>query len=411
MRPPPAWAWTRSYVDPKLEAAFQADFADRTLGYLRGCAVLLPLLFAAFGPVDAIVAPARAATLWAIRYGLVVPLLAAFVPIWWSERSRALLRRHLHEVLAFQAVITFAGLVAIAVVEAPAAGRPYLEVSAGGLLVSASFLYGMSRLRVAYALPVGLGASLAGAIVGAAHPTATTDLVVAGAFYVVVTNGIGAWIAYTLEEMARRDFLLRRELLHAQARSDALLRAVLPGPIVDRLRTAERPTFAERHPEVTVVLADVAGFTPLAGRLPPAELAALLDALFTRFDALCERHGAVKVKTLGDGWLACAGAPEARGDHAEAGVGLARDMLAAFDEVRRRVAEPLGLRIGVATGPVVAGVIGRTRFAWDLWGEAVREAQEMEHGGAVGRVRVAPSTAARLSAHEIVDEDGRLWLR
>ena len=92
MRRPPTWSWTRSFVDPKLEAAFQADFADRTLGYLRWCAVLLPLLFAAFGPVDAIVAPGRAPAVWAVRYGLAVPLLAAFVPVWWSERFRPLLR-------------------------------------------------------------------------------------------------------------------------------------------------------------------------------------------------------------------------------------------------------------------------------------------------------------------------------
>jgi adenylate cyclase len=133
--------------------------------------------------------------------------------------------------------------------------------------------------------------------------------------------------------------------------------------------------------------------------------------VFGRFDEVCERHGALKIKTLGDGWLAVSGLPHARADHARAGAALARDMVAAVREVREVTGQRIGLRIGLASGPVVAGVIGRTRYAYDVWGATVREATAMEQGGAEDRIRLAPSTARALEPAEVVDEGGVFWLR
>jgi class 3 adenylate cyclase len=117
-----------------------------------------------------------------------------------------------------------------------------------------------------------------------------------------------------------------------------------------------------------------------------------LDELFTRFDELAAECGVEKIKTIGDAYMAVAGAPEPRPDHAAAATELARGMLAALDEARRRSGVPLELRIGLASGPVVGGVIGRRRILFDLWGDTVNIASRMESSGVAGRIQVAPST-------------------
>ena len=184
----------------------------------------------------------------------------------------------------------------------------------------------------------------------------------------------------------------------AEARSEELLTNAIPRSIAARLQHGET-RIAESYPDTTVLFADLAGFTPWARQTDPALVVSFLDALFTRFDELAADAGVEKIKTLGDAYMAVAGAPEARADHASAAIRLARGMLGAVDDVCRRLDVPLKLRIGLASGPVVGGVIGRQRILFDLWGDTVNIASRMQSSGIPSRIHLAQST------HDLLGDD------
>jgi class 3 adenylate cyclase len=189
----------------------------------------------------------------------------------------------------------------------------------------------------------------------------------------------------------------------AEARSQALLTNAIPRPIAARLQRGEE-RIAESYPETTVLFADLVGFTPWARRTDPSAVVGFLDELFTRFDQLAAEAGLEKIKTVGDEYMAVGGAPEARDDHAPAAIGLARGMLAAVAEAGERVGEPFQLRIGLASGPVVGGVIGRQRILFDLWGDTVNTAARMQSSGVPGRIQLAQSTRSLLGDAYAVEE-------
>jgi class 3 adenylate cyclase len=182
----------------------------------------------------------------------------------------------------------------------------------------------------------------------------------------------------------------------AEARVDELLTNAIPRPIATRLKHGEK-RIADSYPETTVVFTDLAGFTPWTARTDAARVVALLDDLFSRFDALCAARGLEKIKTIGDSYMAVSGAPTARGDHAQAGVEFAIATLEAADEWRKANDVDLQIRVGVASGRVVAGVIGEQRALFDVWGEPVNMAARMQSSGVAGAVQVAPSTYALLT--------------
>jgi adenylate cyclase len=189
-------------------------------------------------------------------------------------------------------------------------------------------------------------------------------------------------------------FLLRYTDLRrraAEARSEELLTNAIPISIAARLKHGDE-RIADAYPNTTVLFADLVGFTPWAGRTDPDRVVSFLDDLFSRFDQLAATCGVEKIKTIGDSYMAVAGAPEPREDHAAAAMASARGMLSILAEVRERDGLDLELRIGLASGSVVGGVIGQKRILFDLWGDTVNLASRMESSGVPGRIQVAPST-------------------
>jgi class 3 adenylate cyclase len=181
----------------------------------------------------------------------------------------------------------------------------------------------------------------------------------------------------------------------AEERADALLTNAIPAPIAARLRHGE-DRIAERYAETTVLFADIAGFTPWASRTDPETVVRRLEDLFTRFDRLVAATGIEKLKTVGDEYMAVAGAPTARPDHAHAALRAAAGMLDASDEWQREHGLALPIRIGLASGPVVGGVIGGQRILFDLWGDTVNTAARMQSTGVPGRIQVSQATRDRL---------------
>ncbi|HKP89840.1 MAG TPA: adenylate/guanylate cyclase domain-containing protein [Thermoleophilaceae bacterium] len=194
-----------------------------------------------------------------------------------------------------------------------------------------------------------------------------------------------------LVKLARKHTALEAE----QEKSERLLLNVLPAPIAERLK-ASPGVIADGFEGVTVLFADIVEFTPLADELPPEEVVALLDRVFSGFDELTQRHGLEKIKTIGDAYMVAGGLPIPRPDHAEA---VAEMALAMREEVRRHSGEvphPLDIRIGIDSGPVVAGVIGRRKFIYDLWGDTVNTASRMESHGVADGIQVTQRTYERL---------------
>ncbi len=184
---------------------------------------------------------------------------------------------------------------------------------------------------------------------------------------------------------------LYADLRAEQERSEALLLNTLPRPILDRLRHGET-IIADRIAAATILFCDIVDFTALAGRLPPERMIELLGHLFARFDALAAEHGVEKIKTIGDGYMLAGGVPEPRPDHAMAVAEMALAMRDAAAATAVAVGEPLRLRIGLHSGPLIAGVIGMHKFVYDVWGDTVNTAKRMESSGLPDRIHVSAAT-------------------
>jgi adenylate cyclase len=190
-----------------------------------------------------------------------------------------------------------------------------------------------------------------------------------------------------------------------RARSEALLLNVLPRAIAERLKRSPG-VIADAHDSCTVMFADIVGFTDHSSRITPEQLIGELNHIFSRFDALVDGCGAEKIKTIGDGYLAVAGAPDPRRDHAAIMCDLALRMEEAMPEINRELGYPFQLRIGLDTGRLVAGVVGTSRFSYDLWGDTVNLASRMETMAPSGAIQVTEAVAAAAGDGFVFDNHG-----
>ena len=203
---------------------------------------------------------------------------------------------------------------------------------------------------------------------------------------------VGGAIVFTLLAIfakQRRDALVALRI--EQAKAEDLLLNILPRSIADQLKAQAEP-IADHFSSASILFADVVDFTPFSERLAPAAVVGILDDLFSHFDALAERYGLEKIKTIGDCYMVAAGVPSPRPDHARAVALMALDMLEVMRSSDHVGHFGLELRIGINSGPVVAGVIGRKRFLYDLWGDAVNTASRMESHGTPGRIQITRAT-------------------
>jgi class 3 adenylate cyclase len=194
-------------------------------------------------------------------------------------------------------------------------------------------------------------------------------------------------------------------------RSEALLRNILPDPIVRRLHGGET-MIADSFADVSILFADIVGFTPAAALMTPHRLVEKLNRIFSGFDRLAMRLGVEKIKTIGDAYMAVAGLPEPRPDHAVAVAQLALGMLDVIAmENKADAAATFQLRIGIHSGPVVAGIIGQHKFIYDVWGDTVNVASRMESSGSPGRIHISDATAQALAGRFQLEPRGMVELK
>jgi adenylate cyclase len=233
----------------------------------------------------------------------------------------------------------------------------------------------------------------------------TVVLIVLGINVIVISSFAFGALYYFVTQRDLAFRLLREE----QEKAEALLLNILPKDIADILKQEQR-TIAEHYDTASVLFADVVNFTPMSAQMTPVELVELLNEVFSYFDSLVEKYGLEKIKTIGDCYMVAAGVPRPRADHAHALTRMALEMrdYIAQREFRGRV---LSFRIGLNSGPVVAGVIGRKKFIYDLWGDAVNTASRMESHGTGGTIQITRSTYNLLKDNFVCESRGTVSVK
>lgn len=215
---------------------------------------------------------------------------------------------------------------------------------------------------------------------------------------------------YLYERLQRNEFKMKSHLEVEQRKTEDLLLNIFPRSIVERLKQ-EDTTIADHFTNVTVLFADIVGFTELSLQMSPRKLVELLNDIFCEFDNLVEQHEIEKIKTIGDAYMVVAGLPKPHQDHVEQIADLALDMQRAISQFNEKHQYTLSIRIGIHTGPVVAGVIGTKKFAYDLWGDTVNTASRMESQGAAGRIQVSARVYHCLVGKYEMEERGVIQIK
>jgi class 3 adenylate cyclase len=378
------------FRDPALESAFRADQFRHHLGNVRFAFLAGIALWVSWGLLlrPYILALSELRLDRVMRWGVFIPMLVVGLALTFTPFFGRIWE---WVAVGIAAVTIGAWVLYTSNIQTLPAEYGYV-----GVILITAFTYTLLRLRfvlVVLITLIGIGAYL---------PYAFTTQYVApvsgvlATLYLVSFGFLGGLAAHRMERHTRTLFLRERQLDEERLRSDALLLNVLPQVVVDQLKAAPGRRIAQAFEEVTVIFIDAAGSTQQAARSSPEEFAHALDELFGLFDEIADRHGLEKVKTIGDAYMAVAGAPVAMADHAGAVVAMALDVMREAGRVRWPSGERVVVHGGVATGPAAAGVIGQKKFAYDLWGDTVNVASRLEEQGQPGEILVSEATARQL---------------
>lgn len=259
-------------------------------------------------------------------------------------------------------------------------------------LVASVFLIPKMRLKIGFLCAILIAAGLGNYLSGKDYLTILAVTIALGGFAGLLFRTY-QFLRKINERLEIQNIAIERE----REKSENLLLNILPKEIAATLKN-ERRTIADYYDQTSILFADVVNFTPMSAHMTPIELVELLDEVFSYFDTLVEKHELEKIKTIGDCYMVAAGVPRPRSDHAQV---LARMALDMREYVRQREfrGRRLNFRIGFNSGPVVAGVIGRKKFTYDLWGDAVNTASRMESHGTGGKIQITQAT------YDLIKED------
>lgn len=293
----------------------------------------------------------------------------------------------------------------------------FIKYGYGLIICIVIYTFAMLRLRTFFALVAStlvIGEYIAFLVF--VRPMPLNDVILSLAVISFV-NTAGLVSVFFFEQNMRNEFMQSRTiekqsklLGEEKKKSEALLLNILPETVANRLLSGER-TIADYFDSVSVLFADIEGFTSLSRRLNPQQLVALLNRVFSHFDSLAEVLGLEKIKTIGDAYMVGAGLPHKVDDHADRCFAMAQGMLRILEEENQGLEEKLRLRIGIASGPVVAGVIGQNKFIYDLWGDTVNTASRMESSGVAGEIHITETTMLALGKNAQFVDRGEIEIK
>ncbi|MEQ1917651.1 MAG: adenylate/guanylate cyclase domain-containing protein [Elusimicrobiota bacterium] len=384
---------------PELNDSFMREYGARSVPAVRRASSLALAIILAFAAWPNHGARTHAMELY---LGFVAPGLA----LWIASTFRRGAARNMHRVSFVAALATLGAGNILFLIFVPEKADSYQPASV--MLVTMLF-YAALRLPFLWATAAGWLFAIVFLAAAVRLDALSPRAVSLSVLFLLSTNALGMYVAYAFERALRLDFLSRREIAAEREKSERLLRNVLPDAIAERLK-AGAAVIADDLADVTILFADIVGYTGMSGRMTAPQLVDLLTEVFSRFDALLERAGAEKIKTIGDAYMAVCGLGGGKA-HADAAAGLGLAMLAEISELNAQRGLSLNLRIGISSGPVVAGVIGRKKFSYDLWGDTVNVASRMESHGVIGRVHLSEEAAKRLPPGRAVEPRGAMEIK
>ncbi|GAA2552131.1 adenylate/guanylate cyclase domain-containing protein [Mycolicibacterium diernhoferi] len=373
------------------------DAASRRRATLTISTRIAATIVAAYGVVEMILIP-QATHIWLVNLAtaavfIAIPLLyrfgplvaaTVFVTLAYAFTAYACSQLGTDTGLQFYFFVGAALIILViggdhlAIASVLAASGAGLAIALEWLVVPNTGIFSESRMQVSFAVTVAAASLMMLIVVGSA-----------------------------MRRIDRAENALRLEF----AKSEALLANILPDSIATRLKDRDDAIIADGYEDASILFADIAGYTKRASDTDPAELVLFLNRLFTDFDALVDRHGLEKIKTSGDSYMVVSGVPQPRPDHLESLACLALDMAAAVDGLRDQQGREVPLRIGIAAGPVVAGVVGSRKFFYDVWGDAVNVASRMESTDVEGRIQVPQDVYDRINASYVFEERGEVEVK
>ncbi|HJQ13304.1 MAG TPA: adenylate/guanylate cyclase domain-containing protein [Anaerolineales bacterium] len=379
------------FPDEVVETQFRREYLTNTISTTRLALVLGLILYSLFGILDIYAIPFSKDIVWIIRYGVVAPVVIAALVASYNTP----LQKYTQAFMCIVVAISGLGIVAMISIttEAEFGNRFYFT----GLILISMWGYTLSRLRFGYAVLANLiimvGYEFASIAVKQLLESETGIVIFTmHNFFFLGANVIGMFGSYYLERYTRRDFLQKYTIRAQRDRADKLLYNVLPRQIAERLKESDE-TIAEEFSSATVLFADIVNFTPISARFGPLEVVEMLNELFSHFDNLVDKYSVEKIQVAGDGYMVAAGVPTPRSDHATVLAQLALDML---DYVKQEEflggRHPIEIRIGLNSGPLIAGVIGRKKYFYALWGDMVNTASRMESHGESGKIQITRET-------------------
>jgi class 3 adenylate cyclase len=378
------------FRDPALESAFRDDRFRHNVVNIRFAFLAGIALWVAWGLLlrPYILALSDRSLDAIMRFGVFIPMLIVGLGLTFTPFFRRIWQT-LSVVIATATILLWVYYVSN-ILTLPA------EYGYMGVILITAFTYTLLRLRFLFVVLITL-IGIAAYLPYAYTARYIVDVSrVLGTLYLVSFGFLGGLAAYRLERFSRQVFLRERQLDQERERSDGLLLNILPQAIVEQLKTSPGGRIAQAFDQVTVIIADAVGSTEQGARSSPEEFAGALDELFRRFDEVADRHGLEKIKTIGDAYMAVAGAPVPMADGAGAAGAMALEILAEAGRVRWPSGDPIQVRVGVATGPALAGIIGYRKFAYDLWGDTVNLASRLQESAEAGQALASEPTAREL---------------
>ena len=396
--PPRFSPLTLAFADRRLELLFVVENNRRAVWPIRGLAIIYITVMSILTVFDVVVGSLGIEAQLPWRIGGIFAVLGA---VWLTGWSKAV--RLGQPLFAMFLVALHVGFY-LSVQYYP----DYVLTAVPAFLMTLAMTLVLPALLFRYAMPIA-----AVAMVGYAERLVTFMpglTYVVPVFFLVASTVVLAYGAYASERGRRTAWAGARALAREKARSEALLLNVLPPSIAERMSAGER-LIADTHEAATILFADIVGFTPLSRTMDPAALVALLDEVFTEFDAIADRYDLEKIKTIGDAYMLAAGTPAERPIEPQRVCLAALDMRRALAAIVEERGAPLEMRVGIHCGPVVAGVIGQRKFIYDIWGDTVNTASRMESTAPPGEIQMTEAVASRLSGLFAITPRGTIEVR
>jgi class 3 adenylate cyclase len=375
---------TLQFDDHFLEQSFLSDYGRASLMQVRVALTLAIVIYSLMGLIDLQYPEPTRTVLWTIRYAGILPIMVSVLVLTFFRACRRYMEIALG--VGITAVTINVALVPVVL--------PSFQVNQLGIVILMMYAFTAVRLRFIPATLTGLGIFLSYNILDVGFGKTAIAPLIEFNLYLFAAFCIGMLTSYQIEKYLRQDYLHDRLLREEQEKAESLLLNILPAPVAARLKSGDQ-VIAESFSDVTILFADLVNFTEISSQIAPEDLVRLLNEIFSEFDRLAERHGLEKIKTIGDAYMVVGGLPIPRPDHAEAVAEMALEMQAKISQIGS--CQQLSIRIGINTGPVVAGVIGIKKFIYDLWGDTVNVASRMESHGLPDTIHVTEQTYQALS--------------